>query len=58
VNTLIRDVELLGDGKKRFSELRHSIKDISQGMLTLALEEWQRDGLINRALYPTIPPCV
>jgi len=58
VNTLIPDVGLLGDGKKRFSELRRSIEGVSQRMLTLALKELQRDGLITRALYPTIPPRV
>jgi DNA-binding HxlR family transcriptional regulator len=51
-------VALLGDGKKRFSELRRSIEGISQRMLTLTLKGLERDGLITRTMYPTIPPRV
>jgi DNA-binding HxlR family transcriptional regulator len=51
-------VALLGDGKKRFSELRRSIEGISQRMLTLTLKGLERDGLITRTAYPTIPPRV
>jgi DNA-binding HxlR family transcriptional regulator len=51
-------VALLGDGKKRFSELRRAIEGISQRMLTLTLKGLERDGLITRTVYPTIPPRV
>jgi DNA-binding HxlR family transcriptional regulator len=51
-------VHLLGGGKKRFSELRRSIEGISQRMLTLTLKGLERDGLITRTVYPTIPPRV
>src|SRR6266446_8837179 len=51
-------VALLGDGKKRFSELRRNIEGISQRMLTLTLKGLERDGLITRTPYPTIPPRV
>jgi DNA-binding HxlR family transcriptional regulator len=51
-------VALLGDGKKRFSELRRSIEGISQRMLTLTLKGLERDGLVTRTPYPTIPPRV
>jgi DNA-binding HxlR family transcriptional regulator len=51
----VQVVALLGDGKKRFSELRRSIEGISQRMLTLTLKGLQRDGLITRTVYPTIP---
>src|SRR5579863_7549287 len=51
-------VVLLGDGTKRFSELRRSIEGISQRMLTLTLKGLERDGLVKRTLYPTIPPRV
>jgi DNA-binding HxlR family transcriptional regulator len=48
-------VALLGDGKKRFSELGRTIEGISQRMLTLTLKGLERDGLITRTMYPTIP---
>jgi DNA-binding HxlR family transcriptional regulator len=51
-------VALLGDGKKRFSELRRAIEGISQRMLTLTLKGLERDGLVTRTSYPTIPPRV
>ncbi len=51
-------VALLGDGTKRFSELRRAIEGISQRMLTLTLKGLERDGLITRTMYPTIPPRV
>ena len=54
----VQVVGMLGDGKKRFSELRHGIEGISQRMLTLTLKGLQRDGLITRTVYPTIPPRV
>ena len=54
----VQVVGLLGDGKKRFSELRRSIEGISQRMLTLTLKGLERDGLITRTAYPTIPPRV
>lgn len=49
-------VSLLGDGSMRFNELRRSIEGISQRMLTLTLRALERDGLVNRTVYPTIPP--
>jgi DNA-binding HxlR family transcriptional regulator len=54
----VQVVALLGDGKKRFSELRRSIEGISQRMLTLTLKGLDRDGLITRTVYATIPPRV
>jgi DNA-binding HxlR family transcriptional regulator len=54
----VQVVGMLGDGKKRFSELRHGIEGISQRMLTLTLKGLQRDGLITRTVFPTIPPRV
>jgi DNA-binding HxlR family transcriptional regulator len=54
----VQVVGLLGDGKKRFSELRRGIDGISQRMLTLTLKGLERDGLITRTAYPTIPPRV
>ena len=51
-------VATLGEGPKRFSELRRSIASISQRMLTLTLRGLERDGLISRTVFPTIPPRV
>jgi DNA-binding HxlR family transcriptional regulator len=51
-------VSTLGDGPKRFNELRRSIASISQRMLTLTLRGLERDGLVTRTVYPTIPPRV
>jgi DNA-binding HxlR family transcriptional regulator len=51
-------VVMLGNGPKRFNELRRSIASISQRMLTLTLRCLERDGLVMRTMYPTIPPRV
>ena len=51
-------VTRLGDGPMRFNELRRSIGGISQRMLTLTLRGLERDGLVTRTVYPTIPPRV
>lgn len=42
----------------RFGELKREIPEISQRMLTKTLADFQRDGLINRTVYPTKPPSV
>lgn len=51
-------VMLLGPGPKRFNEIRRAINGISQRMLTLALRGLERDGLVTRTVFPTIPPRV
>jgi DNA-binding HxlR family transcriptional regulator len=51
-------VTRLGGGPVRFNELRRSIGGISQRMLTLTLRGLERDGLITRTIFPTIPPRV
>lgn len=51
-------VTRLGDGPRRFNELRRSIGGISQRMLTLTLRGLERDGLVTRTAFPTIPPHV
>ncbi|MEY2571542.1 MAG: hypothetical protein QOE63_1892 [Acidimicrobiaceae bacterium] len=51
-------VELLGEGTRRFSELRREIDGISQRMLTLTLRRLERDGLVQRTVYPVVPPRV
>ena len=51
-------VTRLGERPLRFNELRRSIGNISQRMLTLTLRGLERDGLITRTVFPTIPPRV
>jgi DNA-binding HxlR family transcriptional regulator len=51
-------VGVLGEGPKRFSELRRTIEGISQRMLTLTLRGLERDGMVTRTIHPTIPPRV
>ncbi|NUF23189.1 helix-turn-helix transcriptional regulator [Acinetobacter oleivorans] len=48
----------LAKGTMRFNELRRGIDGISQRMLTLTLRGLERDGLVTRTIYPTIPPRV
>lgn len=54
----ILTIMMLGDGTKRFSELQRGIEGISQRMLTLTLRGLERDGLLTREVFPTIPPRV
>ncbi len=42
----------------RFKELHRAIDGISQRMLTVTLRKLERDGLLVRTVYPTIPPRV
>jgi DNA-binding HxlR family transcriptional regulator len=51
-------ITLLGHRSMRFNELRREVDDISQRMLTLTLRNLERDGLVTRTVYPTIPPKV
>ncbi len=51
-------IALLSDGSQRFSELRRNIDGVSQRMLTLTLRGLERDGLVKRTVFPTVPPRV
>ena len=51
-------VTTLGAGSRRFNELRREIPSVSQRMLTLTLRNLERDGLVSRAVTPSIPPRV
>jgi DNA-binding HxlR family transcriptional regulator len=51
-------VGVLEQGPLRYNEIRRAIDGISQRMLTLTLKELERDGLVTRTMYPTIPPRV
>ena len=48
----------LGAGPRRFNEIRKALGSISQRMLTLTLRGLERDGLVTRTVFPTIPPKV
>jgi DNA-binding HxlR family transcriptional regulator len=51
-------VMLLGDGPRRFNDIKRSVDGISQRMLTLTLKGLERDGMVTRTMFPTIPPRV
>jgi DNA-binding HxlR family transcriptional regulator len=44
--------------KKRFSELRKLIPNITEKMLSLQLKGLESDGLVKRKIYPEVPPKV
>jgi DNA-binding HxlR family transcriptional regulator len=48
-------VVLLGDGPKRFNEIKRMVGGISQRMLTFTLRGLERDGLVTRTVFPTSP---
>ena len=51
-------IMMLIDGPLRFNELKRMIGGVSQRMLTLTLRGLERDGLVTRTVFPTIPPRV
>lgn len=46
------------EGPVRFSQLERLVQGISRRMLTLTLRNLERDGLLIRTVYPTVPPKV
>ena len=48
----------LSQGTKRYSELQREINGISQKMLTQTLRRLERDGIVERKVYPGVPPMV
>ena len=52
---IIRD---LLDGTKRFGELKRSVGNISQKVLTVNLRAMEESGLLTRKVYPEVPPRV
>lgn len=49
---------ILSHGTKRYGELQREIGDISQRMLTRTLRDLERNGLVDRKVYPVVPPMV
>ncbi|WP_461164093.1 winged helix-turn-helix transcriptional regulator [Arthrobacter sp. R4-81] len=45
----------LASGVRRFRELQRAIEGISQRMLTLTVRRLERDGLVTRTVYATVP---
>ncbi|WP_185208808.1 helix-turn-helix domain-containing protein [Sphingomonas sp. NBWT7] len=43
---------------RRFNEIKRTIGGISQQMLTRTLKALERDGMVSRTVYPTVPPQV
>lgn len=52
---ILRD---LFDGTKRFSELKKNLSGVSQKVLTTQLRDLESCSLINRKVYPEVPPRV
>ncbi|WP_028777150.1 winged helix-turn-helix transcriptional regulator [Shimazuella kribbensis] len=48
----------LETGKKRYSDLKKQVVGVTQKMLTQTLRQLERDGLVARFVYPTVPPTV
>jgi len=48
----------LAGGTRRFGELRREIRGVSPKVLTQALRALERDGLITRRVYASVPPKV
>jgi len=51
-------VMTLSGGPLRFNEIKRRVPDISQKMLTQTLRDLQRDGMVGRTVFPTVPPSV
>ena len=51
-------IALLDQRSLRFTELKRKIDGVSQRMLTRTLRHLERDGLVERTVFPTVPPRV
>jgi DNA-binding HxlR family transcriptional regulator len=51
-------IQILSKGTMRYSALQQQIGGISQKMLTQTLRSLERDGLVQRKVYPVVPPRV
>src|ERR1700738_2065976 len=51
-------IKLLSGHTMRFMDIRRAVPDISQRMLTVTLRHLERDGIVGRTAYPTVPVTV
>ena len=51
-------IHALGDGTLRYGELQRRVGGITQKMLTQTLRSLENDGLVERRVYPVVPPMV
>ena len=51
-------VMLLRDGPQRFNAIKRLLGGISQQMLSSTLRDLERDGMVLRTVFPTVPPAV
>ncbi|MDR0794692.1 MAG: helix-turn-helix transcriptional regulator [Tannerella sp.] len=51
-------ISLSANGIMRFNDIHKSIGDISQRMLSVTLRSLEADGLVDRKIYPEVPPRV
>jgi DNA-binding HxlR family transcriptional regulator len=49
---------LFAHGTCRFGELRRHVDGVTEKMLTQQLRELEADGIVNRTVYPVVPPKV
>ncbi len=49
---------LLADGPMRFNEIRRSVEGLSQKVLSQRLKALERDGLVHRKAFATVPVTV
>ena len=55
---VINVIYALSEGTRRYSELEREVAVVSQKMLTQTLRRLERDGMIERTVYPVVPPKV
>ena len=51
-------IRRLSNGTHRFAELRRAVDGISQKVMTNTLRSLERDGMVKRRIYASVPPKV
>ena len=49
---------LLASGRRRYSEVYYEVGEVSKKVLTRRLRKLEREGLVERTVYPEVPPRV